>query len=1034
MISASSVSRKVLAGGFYLTLVFQVMWVGMVLGQEGNGALRGNAQDADFYVPIPGVSVQLEGTGYSATTDENGNFFINDLKPGQYTVLASSSGYIRDRRTGVVVKAGGVSEVAVSMTAEVVELDEFVVSSEELVDTGSTAAALTLRSEMKSFTDVLGAKFIAQTGASDAAKLLAKTTGVNVADGKFVVVRGLNDRYNVVSLNSLRVPSSDPDRRAVALDLFPSAVIEDVRTSKTFVPDLNGESTGGTINIVTKAVPDEDFVKFKASTGYNTQSTGNDKFLSYRGGGTGMFGTAKDRALPGFIRNSALPDLRSFSQSGVGTGLTRYDLPARVERQRVNDTLSPVMGTQEVSAPVDFSLEASLGHRGEFMGAPAGITVAADYSKKYVYNDDDLVGRYVFTGLGVAGAGEVQEIKRISTVRSGQETMRAGLLVAAGIEPDDGNEIVFTYFFNRIADDRATLQDGQLDSSFGPTQRDYRESLAYTERELRVMQLAGKHEQTINGKDLDISWALAYNQSSQLEPDQRFVRGVNDTQTGQVIPVPGNPVVPEFQRLWRELYDQNYSARFDVGTGLFEGADGEEVNLKFGGMLDVTNRDYRADSFAYARGLENQSFTPIVPGTTWGDVFLGNNPPVGIPNNPTLNSVQNFTFLYRSNGIETYEASQLISAGYMTLEMDLGPSLNVILGGRLETTDINISSGPIWQYADEQLRFALLSDRERFGDDDTVRQLVNAAFQGNLAARNDPRITSRSRAAIQEQHFLPALSVNWDMTETMRVRSSLARTVARPSFKELAPVIFLNVESGDIFVGNVDLDMSTIMNYDVRWEWFPTPGSLIGVSFFGKTINKPIELSQESGTVDIFRYINSEKGTVYGMELEFQRDLSFIGEELRHFSLGANYSYIQSQAERPAFITSGTDANGNPNTVDSLFGRSRRLQGQPDYIVNFNLTYDNPEYPLSSGVFLNITGPQLFAVGGQPADPDVFQEPFTTLDVGLTYKITKNSRVSLRAQNLLNAEVRRYFNNQGRPIHSTRRTGIGFSLSMTVDW
>lgn len=1016
-------------------------WASVLSAQEANGALRGSVQDADFYVPIPAVSIQLEGTGYTTQTDDSGNFFINDLKPGQYTVLASAGGYIRERRADVVVSSGSVAEVSLGLTAEIVELDEFVVSSEELVDTNSTAAALTLRSEMKSFTDVLGAKFIAQTGASDASKLLAKTTGVNVADGKFVVVRGLNDRYNVVNLNSLRVPSSDPDRRAVALDLFPSAVIEDIRTSKTFVPDLNGESTGGTINIITKAVPDEDFVKFKAGTGYNTQSTGNDKFLSYKGGGTGMFGTADSRKLPDFIKGSSLPAM---------DGASRPDSPDRMFRQRVNNSLSPVMGTQEVSAPVDFTLEASMGHRGEFMGAPAGVTVALDYSKKYVYSDDDLVGRYQFD----PSTGEVQVLKRLSTIRSGQETMRAGLLVAAGIEPDEDDEIVFTYFFNRIAEDRATLQEGLLDiNQFAATDRDYRESLAYTERELKVWQLAGKHKSDINGKNLDVNWAVAYNQSSQLEPDHRFVRGILDLSNpvpnangvvGIYRPVPGNPTVPEFQRLWRELHDENYSARLDVASDMFEGVDGEKVRVKFGGLLDYSDREYRADSFVYNRGAQNNEFPslakPGFPGATWGDVFLIGNQPVGvdldgIPNNAPFNSVNQFNYLYRANGVEFYNASQMIAAGYAALEFDLGPSLNITLGGRVESTDIKIQSSPIYQYPDEFLRFALLSDIDRLGPDDTMRQLVNAAFNGDVAAQNDPRILARSRASIQEQHFLPAMSVNWDMTETMRVRSAISRTVARPSFKEMAPVVFLNVESGDLFVGNVDLEMSTIMNYDVRWEWFPSAGSLIGVSFFAKQIDKPIELSQESGTSgDVVRYVNTEKGSVYGLELEFQRDLSFITDELKHFAIGANYSYIQSQATRPEFVTTGTDSNGNPLTVPSLFGRSRRLQGQPDYIFNFNLTYDNPEFPLSYGAFLNVTGPQLYAVGGRPEDPDVFQEPFTTLDLGVTYRMTKNSRVSLRAQNVLNAELTRYYNNQGKPTYSTRKTGIGFSLSMTVDW
>lgn len=1039
MIRGFFASGKNLVCWLSLALACQIVCTLPAAGQGANGALRGSAQDADFYVPLAGVSVQLEGTGYSATTDENGKFFINDIKPGQYTVLTASSGYIRERKAGVVVGAGSVAEVSMSLTAEVVELDEFVVSSEELVDTVSDVSSLTLRTEMKSFTDVLGAKFITQTGATDAAKLLAKTTGVNVADGKFVVVRGLNDRYNVVSLNSLRVPSSDPDRRAVALDLFPSTVIEDIRTSKTFVPDLNGESTGGTINIVTKAVPAADFAKVKIGTGFNTQSTGNDKFLSYRGGGTGTFGTAESRRLPSFIQNSALPELN---------GGSRTDSPERLERQRVNDALSPVMGTQEVSAPVDFTLEASLGHRTEFMGAPAGITVAVDYSKKYLYNDDDIVGRYEFDPT----SGEVSNLKRFSTVRSGQETMRAGILVAAGFEPSEDSQVTFTYFFNRIAEDRATLQDGLLNPNQYGDSHDYRESLAYTERDLKVWQLAGKHLQEINGKSVDVRWAVAYNQSSQLEPDHRFVRGMLDPYAapngngviGDYKPLPNNPTVPEFQRLWRELHDENYSARFDIASDLFEGTDGEVMRIKFGGLMDYSDRQYRADSFVYNRGEQNSVFPSIskpgFPGATWGDVFLNGNLPVGvdpdgIPNNGPITNVAQYLYLYRGYGAEFYNASQMIAAGYASLEFDLGPSLNIVMGARLESTDIQINSSPIYQYPDEFLRFALLSDIQRLGPDDTMRQLVNAAFNGDIAAQNDPRLLARSHASIQEQHLLPALSANWDMTETMRVRAAYSRTIARPSFKEMAPVVFLNVESGDIFVGNVDLELSTISNYDARWEWFPTPGSLIGVSFFAKRIQKPIELSQESGTAgDVIRYVNTEKGSVYGMELEFQRDLGFIGDPLRHFSIGANYSYIRSQATRPQFVTAGTNPDGSPATVPSLFGNDRRLQGQPDYILNFNLTYDNPEYPLSFGGFLNVTGPQLFAVGGRPEDPDVFQEPFTTLDLGVTYKMTKSSRVSLRAQNVLNAEVTRYFNNAGKPVYSSRKTGVGFSLSMTVDW
>lgn len=993
--------------------------------QQAGGGLRGSVLDADFSVPVAGASVTLEGTSLSAMTNEEGSFFINGVPPGQYSILISKEGFIRERRSDLVVSAGAVKEVEVEITAEVVELDEFVVSQEEIVDTTAGVGEIELRTELKSFTDVLGEQFISQTGASDAAKLLSKQTGVNVADGKFVVVRGLSDRYNVVSLNGLRVPSSDPDRRAVSLDLFPTAVIRNVATTKTFLPELNAESTGATIDIMTKAVPDEDFVKFKFGTSFNTQSTGNKEFLTYNGGGTGTFGTAADRALPDFIRNGSF---------GILNGSSRVDSPIRLERQRANDALSKSFGTIEKAPPPDMSLEASLGHRFEFMGAPAGITIAGDYSKKYTHNDDDIIARYLFD----PGTGEAQVLRRSAEVTNSTETMRSGLLVSAGIQPDEGNEVVFTYFFNRVAEDRATLQFGDLDpNGFGPTEKDYRETIAYTERELRVIQLSGKHDFDTIKRDLQFSWAMSYNTSTQLEPDHRFVRGIYDSGSGNYNPVPGNPVVPEFQRYWRELYDQSYSLRADLVTDVFEDSE-LKTKLKFGTLFDYSDRKYRADSFTYNRGFQNNIFPNVVkpgrPGDTWGDWFLYGNQPVGvdvdgIPNNGVINPVNNFLYLYRQNDTEFYNASQMLSSVHAALDMDVAPGLNITFGARLESTDLKVQANPIYLYSEERIRQSLLSDEQL--RDPAMTQLLNDAFNGDVAAQNDPRLVERSRASISQADFLPALSVNWDVTEHTRVRAAVSRTVARPSFKEIAPVVFQNIETGDFFVGNRDLQMSSITNYDIRWEWFPSPGSVIGASFFGKVIENPIELSQSNDPVTgttFSKFINAQQAQVYGMELEFQRDLSFLMDELKPFSIGANFSYIYSQATRPAFV----DNSGNE--IPSLFGSNRRLQGQPDYIFNFNLTYDSPENPVGGGVFLNVVGPQLFAVGGLPSDPDVFQEPYTTLDLGLSYRLTKTAKLQFRAQNLLNATLSRYYDNKAQPVYSTRQTGVGFSLSLTADW
>jgi TonB-dependent receptor len=404
------------------------------------------------------------------------------------------------------------------------------------------------------------------------------------------------------------------------------------------------------------------------------------------------------------------------------------------------------------------------------------------------------------------------------------------------------------------------------------------------------------------------------------------------------------------------------------------------------------------------------------PGQTWGDVFLLGNAAV---DDPSVLNIDATTYLYRPNVPEVYTAEQIISAGYATISVSLGTDVDLVFGARLEGTDLKVRASPIYIYPEQSTRLALLSPEQQI--DPEITNLLDQAFFGDPLAQQDPRLVARSRSNIHETHLLPALALTWDFSDEARVRAAISRTIARPSFKEMAPVPFLSVESGDLFVGNVDLQMSEIMNYDARWEWFPEPASLVAVSLFSKAIQNPIELSVEG---DVVRFINVDEGHVFGFELEYQRSLDFLAEELRHWSIGANYSYIQSSATRPVL----------PGGSPSIYGPSRRLQGQPDYIFNFNLTYDNPDFGLMAGLFLNSVGPQLFAVAADFQDPDIFQEPYSTLDFALSKDIGKNCKVTFRAANLLNSELTRFYNSKERPLYSSRDTGINYSLSLTFEW
>jgi hypothetical protein len=163
------------------------------------------------------------------------------------------------------------------------------------------------RARQAAATESFGSEQISKTGVSDAGAIINKVSGATVVDGKFAVIRGLSDRYVSTTLNSAEVPSADPYRRSVSLDMFPAQIISKVVVAKTFTPDKPGTYTGGGIDIVTKSFPEKAFFSISGGVAYNTQSTFNENFLDYPGGALDWAGMDDgSRALPGSLSNPGL--------------------------------------------------------------------------------------------------------------------------------------------------------------------------------------------------------------------------------------------------------------------------------------------------------------------------------------------------------------------------------------------------------------------------------------------------------------------------------------------------------------------------------------------------------------------------------------------------------------------------------------------------------------------------------------------------------------------------------------------------------
>jgi TonB-dependent receptor len=344
------------------------------------------------------------------------------------------------------------------------------------------------------------------------------------------------------------------------------------------------------------------------------------------------------------------------------------------------------------------------------------------------------------------------------------------------------------------------------------------------------------------------------------------------------------------------------------------------------------------------------------------------------------------------------------------VDLPITRRLQAVVGARYETTDLSIV--PV---------------QEEFG----VVDVIEVQPSGDRAIVTVPQ--EAAAADIDEISVLPAIGLVWEVMDNMKIRASWSRTLARPTMREMAPVATEEFLFGDEFIGNPDLTLSEITNYDLRWEWFRRPGEVLAFSAFYKELVDPIEYISYAATNRSFiQPVNFESGKVLGFELEARTSLDVFWKKLEGFSVGVNATWLDSEVDVPAGEQRSLAAFG-------LDQPTRPLQGQPDLLVNANVTWERERWGTSAGLFYNRVGETLLtgaARGHEDGTPDVFQEPFTTVDLKVTQKIEDRWSVSFKAANLLEPDKRSVYRNPGgeEAVKAERETAARFSLSASWKW
>ncbi|HEX8357568.1 MAG TPA: carboxypeptidase-like regulatory domain-containing protein, partial [Segetibacter sp.] len=223
---------------------------------------------------LPGVSVNIKGITAGTSSNIDGNFSLK-LSPGKYTLQFSTIGYQKKEMADVTISAERNEELFVVLDDSATKLQSVVVTSSSQ-RRESVNALIQYQKNTNTVAAVVSAEAIRRSPDRTTGEVLKRTPGTSLQEGRFIIVRGLADRYNQAMLNGILLSTTEPDRKSFSFDLIPSNMIDNIVINKAFVPELPGEWAGGLIQVNTKDIPSKGFFSVQIGSGFNTQTHGKD--------------------------------------------------------------------------------------------------------------------------------------------------------------------------------------------------------------------------------------------------------------------------------------------------------------------------------------------------------------------------------------------------------------------------------------------------------------------------------------------------------------------------------------------------------------------------------------------------------------------------------------------------------------------------------------------------------------------------------------------------------------------------------------
>ncbi len=940
------------------------------------GTLTGTIIDKKSGEELIGATVNVQNTSIGAVSDISGKYNLS-LEEGTYTLVYSFVTYQRKVVNDVVITKNEVVTLDIALEPEQQELQEVVVSATRLDN--NEVSLLRLQKKSHSIQDGISAQEIRRIGYTNSAESMKQVTGASVEGGKYIVMRGLGDRYSTSNLDGVTLPSTDPYRNSAALDMIPTTLIDNIVVKKTFTPDLEGNFTGGSVDITTKSLPDQFYLNLGVSFSYNDQTTFNNNFKADKlESSTDWLGYDDgSRGLPEiFVNNSIIvfPELTT----------QRIDANPEGESERIedyNNTMRALSGRSfdlnNQTPGLNSRYIINTGNRYDIGKHKIGYNLGINYSKSFVHYDEREISNYT---ARIDPIDRIQPFQLNRGTESSEEVNLGGIFTLAYQMPKN-HEFGFSWMFNNNANNAVLDMRGSYPGALSSGEIFENRVIAYIQRELSNMQIRGKH---LFG-DVDVKWSANYITSNQYEPDTRFLgTDILDGNYGF-----DNAEYPLPFHFFRDLEDTQISSKLDIEVPVFN-----DNTIKFGGLYQNKTRFFQESR--YQVEVQTQFFEEYIsPADANGryDIFFSeqNTGILGFQDNGR--PIYGNTYTDQSEEDNTYDGEEQIIAGYLMGVFKLTDNLKSILGARVEKTDFSVIS--------------------MAGDSGIIDNL----------------------------NILPSLNFIYELTETSNFRASTSRTLARPNMREIAPFIAFDLLGGFPVIGNPDIKQTEITNFDLRYEIFPKASELIAFSGFYKHFRNPIvqELDAISDQPQ-FRYINTNSGFLFGAELEFRKKLDFLSPILRHFKFSSNFTYIYSRidlSEREFEVRSQI----NPDIEDwrPFAFQSPYLA---NFVLSYENPENGWEGALGANVFgprlaANGAGaaPDVYEIFGRINDEEngrvTNDLPTPDLSLRVIKNFNQNISAAISVSNLLDYSIIRYQEHNGvYYTNSALNPGRTFRLSL----